>query len=163
MKKIPLTRGKFAIVDDNEYSELNQFKWYAWKNKKQWYARRNLLKHEGIGAVAMHRVIMKICDPKLQVDHRDHNGLNNQKRNLRVCNTSQNVANQLKSIKKGGSSKYKGVHLKKYPFCKRWIAQIWTGTTKVHLGSFKTQKDAAKCYNSAAIKYYGEFACLNNI
>lgn len=165
MKKIQLTQGKHTVVDEEDYDYLNSFKWYAWKNKKRWYARRNKNVINGVhGAEVMHRVIFGVTDPKTQVDHIDHDGLNNQKSNLRLCSNAQNTLNQLKSYKKGNTSKYKGVHLKVYKCgTKRWVSQIMINGEKVHLGCYASEIEAALAYNNSAKKHHGDFACLNSI
>ena len=92
---------------------------------------------------------------KLQVDHIDHNGLNNQKYNLRNCTFTQNRMNRIRN--KNNTSNYKGVtHDDGYIY-----AQINANGKHIRLGSFKTEKDAALAYDKAAQKYHGEFAYLN--
>lgn len=104
----------------------------------------------------MHRFILSILDNKeLQTDHKDGDGLNNQKYNLRVCNSFQNQANR--KLQKNNRTGFKGL-LKK---CNRWRALITTNRKRIYLGSFKTKQDAAKAYDKAAQKYFGEFARLN--
>jgi hypothetical protein len=166
MKKIPLTQGKYALVDDEDFEELSQFKWYAWKSKNRWYARRNYLVSEGgrqRGAGVMHRQLMQVQNPLVQVDHKDHNGLNNQKDNLRVCKNAENCRNKPKGKRKL-TCRYKGVHLKIYPNgTKRWIAQICVAKKKIHLACCKTQKEAAFKYNKGALKYHRDYASINKI
>jgi hypothetical protein len=99
---IPLTQGKFAIVDAEDFDRLKQYQWHACKCKSTFYACRA----EGGRTIRMHRQIM--CAPKgLLVDHIDHNGSNNRKSNLRLCTHAQNCYNQ--QVSSTGSSKYKGV------------------------------------------------------
>jgi hypothetical protein len=93
----------------------------------------------------------------LVCDHIDHNGLNNTKRNLRLCTKQQNAINQ--RPRKDGSSKYKGVCWHKRN--KKWQARIHHSGRYYHLGTFKSQRAAALAYDSAARKYHGDFACLN--
>lgn len=164
MKKMPLSQGKFALVDDEYYDDLNQFKWYAWATKRTWYAIRNLPKVNGIRkSEKMHRRIMGIKNPKVHLDHRDRNGLNNQKKNIRFCNSKQNGSNRSK-WKTKSTSNFKGVNAKKYyTGTVSWIAQICVARQKIHLGCFKTEKEAAIAYNNAAIKHNGEFAYLNKV
>ena len=150
MKEIKLTQGKVALVDDEDYEYLNQFKWSFYKSRKTYYANRiKTIKGKGYG-MTMHRVIMN-TPSNMEVDHIDHNGLNNQKHNLRNCTFTQNRKNKTAS----GKSKYLGVG-----FAGK---QIQAHILNLYLGSFKTEEDAARAYDNAARKYHGEFANLNII
>jgi len=106
----------------------------------------------------MHRLILNAPDG-MQVDHVNEIGLDNRKSNLRICNQSENQRNRSKQ--KNNTSGFKGVHW--HVVDKRWMATIKVDKKKIHLGSFRNPIDAAKVYNSAAIKYHGEFANLNEI
>jgi len=156
MKEIQLTQGFFVQVDDSDFNWLNQWKWHAVKNRNTFFARRNgSIKHnKSRGLVYMHRIIMD-APKNMQVDHIDHNGLNNQKSNLRICNNSQNHMNRTP----WGSSKYLGVHIK---LKGKYIqSQIKANGKTIHLGLFKTEEEAAMAYDRAAKFYFGEFANLN--
>jgi hypothetical protein len=159
MKKIKLTRGQFAIVDDGDFKELNKHKWYAEMHNNVFRARRTVIKESGNkGCIYLHSAIMK--PPKgMVVDHADHDTLNNQRNNLRICTNSQNNMNKLPTS--GHTSKYKGVWWHK--FHKKWRARIGINSKKIELGLFRKELDAAEAYNSAAIKLFGEFAYLNKI
>lgn len=167
MKQIPLTQGKFALVDDEDYEYLNQFKWYALRHGNTYYAIRNLQSVNGKRtSLKMHRVILGITDPKILIDHKNKNGCDNTRNNLREASHSQNMAN-VSYRKKDSSSSYLGVNLsgskykgKRYS---RWCAQITKDRVKYHLGHFLNEKEAAMAYNNAAIKLHGEFAKLNVI
>lgn len=158
MKEIPLTRGLFALVDDEDVEMLSQYKWQAGKSKhgNSWYAHTTEKKTNK--KIAMHRLIcgLKQYDG-IQVDHKDLNGLNNQKNNLRLCTDTQNKHNT--PSRKGASSKYKGV------FVTKRTKSIWAGIRKdgktVTIGHFKSEKEAAIAYDREAEKLYGEFAYLN--
>lgn len=155
MKLIPLTQGKFAQVDDEDYDYLMQWKWYAIPKRRTTYARSSeTLKSPSI---RMHRLIMK-PPPELQVDHIDGNGLNNQKSNLRWATHSQNQFNRKSRM---GSSRYKGVYF--HRIAKKWVAMISENAKRKWIGTFETEEAAAEAYNRAAIKYHGEFARLNVI
>ena len=157
MKYIPLTQGKFACVDDADYEWLNQYKWHAQKDGNTWYAVRHITKPDGKRqAVMMHRFILGLKPSEL-TDHRNHNGLHNWQDNLRICNHSQNKQNS--NPQKNGSSKYKGVYWKKS--IHKWGTQIMKKGKNYHLGYFTSEIEAAKAYDIAAVKYFGEFASIN--
>lgn len=168
MKLIGLTQGKFAMVDDEDFERLNQFKWYAHKgpHNNTYYAIRNIKTNnpkKRQKKIQMHRVVMNIVNTKLIIDHKDRNGLNCQKYNLRIATVSQNAMN--KQANKNSSSKYLGVSLKtdKRRNTTTWRAAVWANGKSVYEKCFKTETEAAKAYNKIAKKYHGEFANLNNI
>lgn len=174
MKTINLTQGQVALVDDEDYEYLNQWKWCAHKDGNTYYAERSQ-RHNGKDVFyKMHRVIMN-TEKGMVVDHKDHNGLNNQKDNLRNCTHSENSKNRLS--KTGSASKYLGVSLetknqiyisrvtglaKKYTNSYYTVAINIDGKLK-HIGTFKDEKKAALKYNEVALKHHGEFARLNVI
>jgi len=163
MKKIPLSQGKFALVDDEDFDYLNQWKWHAWRNKRAFYALSNIVSGRVRTAIKMHRLLAQVSDPLLQVDHIDGNGLNNQKSNLRVCLNIQNAMNRGKRKVKT-TSKYKGVNLKiRRSGTIVWVAQIQVDGRKMHIGCFETQESAALAYNEAAKEHFKEFAFLNKV
>jgi len=153
-KLIPLTQDKFAIVDADDYDRLNKYKWYASKKRRNYYAKRR----GPHGIVAMHRVILN-APRGLVVDHINHNGLDNRKENLRLCTVAQNCRNARPCNKPNQWSKYKGVTFHKRK--NRFMAAIRYNRKKYFLGYFKNETDAAKAYDKAAKKFFGEFAYLN--
>lgn len=157
MKQIPLTQGQFALVDDKDFEYLNQFKWQALKDKVTYYAVRSVTLNKKQYPVLMHRVILEIADPKMQGDHMDHNGLNNQRYNLRIVTRKQNIRNSTGNKK--SASIYKGVTYIKSS--KKWCAQISINGKNKHLGVFTDEIEAAKKYDEMARLHYGEFAYLN--
>jgi len=159
MKQIPLTQGKFALVDDEDFEYLNQFKWYAIKCDKTYYVCRKVYDKETKKGknLLMHRFVLGLTDPKIQGDHIDWNGLNNQRYNLRICSCAQNQRN--KKARKGGSSKYIGVHWHKGG--NKWQSRIKMDGNHISLGLFTDEIEAAKAYDKAAKFYHGEFASLN--
>ncbi len=106
----------------------------------------------------MHREILGLDHgDRRQVDHINGDGLDNRKENLRICDTSKNVINR--SIGKINTSGYKGVNWRKKS--KKWVARIGFNNKRIYLGDFNNKEDAARAYDTAALKYYGEFAKLN--
>jgi len=171
MKEIELTQGMVALVDDEDYDYLMQWKWYAVKCRHTCYAFRSIGDNKHRRRFPMHRAILN-TPIGMETDHIDHNGLNNQKENLRVCTKSQNQMNK----KPRGKSRFLGVNyyiqkakryskkedgIKVYVYPGRWMAHIQTDHEKITLGYFDIEEDAARAYDEAAIKYHGEFANLN--
>jgi len=155
MKEIKLTQGKVALVDDDDYEYLNQFKWTlkTWSKSNSLYAVRYKKINGEYRVIPMHRVIMN-TPIGLEVDHKDHNGLNNQKCNLRNCTHSDNIRNRRPS--KTGTSKYLGVSY----VTVRGNRYITAHCGKINLGYFDTEENAAKAYLDYADSVYGEF--INN-
>lgn len=152
MKLIPLTQGLFTQVDDADFNEQNQHKWYARKHGNTFYASRAYRADGKRTTLSMHHEIMQT--PKgMDTDHRDSNGLHNERENLRVCTKSQN------QINRGGHGKsaYHGVF-----YDRQYIrAAIIVEGRQKHLGMFPTEELAALAYDVAAAKQYGEYANLN--
>lgn len=152
---VPLTQGQFALVDEADFALVSSYSWRAVPraDRKGYYAVS--------GRVFMHRAIMGFSEPGFpyqQTDHRDGNGLNNRRFNLRPATPSQNQANSNKRI---GRSVFKGVYWRKDRG--KWKAQIRVKTKRRHLGHFVTERDAAQAYNEAALKFFGAFAKLNDL
>lgn len=105
----------------------------------------------------MHRLILGLTDPKIEVDHKDHNGLNNQRRNFRITKRIFNCRNRRKY--KAGTSIYKGVTINSGAF----VARITANQIVYNLGRFDNERDAAIAYNKGAITHHGEYAHLNKI
>lgn len=158
MKKIYLTQGKCAVVDDDDFDFLNKFKWHAFRHRKVFYAARTVnLSKTDKKRILMHRQITGLNDKVQQVDHINGDGLDNRKENLRIATNSQNQAN--KKVSKNNKTGLKGVspiYTKGY-FC-GYKAQISHQNKVIYLGCFPTPEDAHEVYKQAAKKYHGEFA-----
>ncbi len=100
-------------------------------------------------------------DFESEFDHIDRNIFNNQKNNLRKCTHQQNCLNRRKSISASSTSLYKGVDYREDK--EKWRARIKVNNRQLSLGHFDSEIKAAKAYNRAAIKYFGEFALVNVI
>lgn len=154
-RKIYLTGGKYALVDDSDYEWLSQWKWQY--SKRFGYAERTVHQNGKSRKKRMHQVIMGEPPEGMEIDHIDGNKLNNQRSNLRFVTRSQNNMNAKKRV--NTTSRYKGVHFERYTG--KWRAAIIVDGKKVSLGRFCSEIEAAKAYNEAAIKYFGDFARLN--
>ena len=159
MKEIQLTQGKVALVDDEDFEYLNQWKWYAHNHHGKFYATRSIRINGKKKTVRMHRVIVNNTNPKMHTDHQNGDSLDNRRMNLRICTASENCRNTKKYIH--NTSGYKGVTWNKA--VKKWVARIELNKKRNHLGYFIDIKDAAHAYNEAAIKFHGAFAKLNEI
>lgn len=155
---IGLTRGQVTLVDTEDFEYLNQFKWCAvWMpHTKSYYVDRHApTQPDGRRPhMLMHRVILGV-QKGVQVDHEDHDTLNNRRYSLRPASQSQNMRNSRRHMPGG----LKGVHWEDDR--KKWRACIHFDGKLRHLGGFDRQEDAIFAYQSAALKYYGEFAHLD--
>jgi len=141
-----------CLIDDEDFDLVNQYQWYI--HPRTGYARGRKKNPEcKYNFISMHRLIMGIWDKKIEIDHKNHNKLDNRKENLRTCNRSQNTSNRTGF----GASKYLGV----CQFRDRWKAGIGHDGKNEHIGIFENEIDAAKAYDEAAKKYHKEFANLN--
>jgi len=143
---------KIILIDDEDYNKIKNYKWGVSYNKKydNFYVRSKF--------IDIHRLIMN-CPSGMIVDHINHNGLDNRKENLRICNNKQNRINSLKH--KELTSKYKGVYFEKIK--RKYRADIRIDKKLKFIGLFKNEIDAAEAYNQAALKHFGQFANLNII
>lgn len=176
MKKIPLTRGRFAIVDDEDYPYLSRFHWHCSSEASgSERAERSIRIENKIVDILMESFLIEI-PKRYQVLHKDHNGLNNQKDNLLIGFIGQrNHLSKKMTSSKGRkyTSIYKGVCLDKKRKRKNcsccWRAYISLNTDvkelkkQIKIGYFKTEKEAGLAYNKKAKELYGEFAYQNKI
>lgn len=152
IRYIPLTKNRFAIVDEADYERLSRFKWcVSCTGRKKLYACRM----EGRRVVKMHREIMRPARG-LVVDHIDGNGLNNCRANLRVCTYSQNLCNRQKYR---GTTPYKGVFYRKDR--DKYYARISFAGRKHYLGLYDDPVEAARAYDRKARELHGPYARLN--
>lgn len=151
--EIPLTQGKVALVDDEDYPEVSRYRWYANRYGRRWYAVRNIGRYPHQQAVLLHRFLASPPEG-MQVDHKNGDGLDCRRENIRVCTPAENLRN--KGLKRTNTSGFKGVQK-----CgKRWKATIRAGRD-FNLGHFDDIIDAARAYDAAARVHHGEFAWLN--
>jgi hypothetical protein len=165
MKQIKLTQGQIAIVDDDKYEYLNQWRWHAQKHGRTYYAVRTQ-------SYYVNDIYTRICiqmhhevfGRKTYLDHIDGNGYNNQLNNLREAIQLENNRNMRKQ--ENCTSKYKGVSWHKRD--SKWSCRIAAGDLlpngyhkRIWLGYFKNEVEAAKAYDVAAVKYFGSFCKLN--
>ena len=153
MKKVKITQGYETLVSDCDFERVSEYKWGLARRGRQLYVAGRI---DGRKKVYLHRFITD-CPHGIEVDHRDFDGLNNTRENLRICSRSENARN----TRKRRRGQYKGVY--RHSKNRAWIAEICVQGKGTYLGSFKTEKQAALAYNDAARIAFGEFALLNPI
>lgn len=164
MKKIPLSRGKFALVDDADFEVLSKHSWYADLVRGKFYARRAIPLPGGKQKkINMHSVLCPVA-PGFCVDHENRDTLDNQRKNLRVATRRQNRMNCCRMAKKK-TSRFKGVFRSRdeiggcvYSY---WRASIGANNKNIYLGNFPSEEAAARAYDQAARKLHGAFASIN--
>lgn len=156
MREIPLTQGKVALVDDKDYQRLSVHSWHTWRSTSGVFYARRTTKNPSRVTILMHQEVIGKPEAGLEIDHKDRDGLNNQRSNLRFVTHSENMMGQ-KTIK--GTSRFKGVSWR--ASSNKWRALIRVGGRLNHLGYFTDEEDAARAYDAAALEHFGEFARLN--
>ena len=161
MKKIKLTKGYYAIIDDIDFELINKFKWHLYEHCNNKYAVAHDRSEQGKDkTIRMHRLILN-AEKGVVVDHVNHNGLDNRRINIRLCTQSQNAMNGNIRTSVNKSSKYKGVSWNEKR--KRFVSYIMLNYKRIYIGRYKNESDAAIAYNNKAIELFGEFAFLNTI
>lgn len=145
--EVELVKGGTALCDIADAELVRQYRWYLSTHKDRRYAL-TWLKGESI---SMHRLLLPGV---AEVDHRNGDGLDNRRNNLRACTRSQNMANA--SYRRGVSG-YRGVTR----YRRRWRAQITVNRKCHHVGTYDTPEEAARAYDARALEAFGEFASLN--
>ena len=153
MKEIQLTQGQVALVDDEDYERVNQFKWHARWNKhtKSFYAVRNVGKFPNQKVVYLARSIMNTPENML-CDHKNNNSLDNQKHNLRNVTISQNNMNA--RLRKDNKTGFKGICL----VHGKYLVQVWCNNKRIIQERFDNLEEAIAARDEAMNKYHGEFA-----
>jgi hypothetical protein len=157
-RRIPLTDGRFALVDDCDYEMLSAWTWGVYDHRRNsGYVRRSVRVRGHWVGILMHRQIM-LPDPGQEVDHINHDLLDNRRANLRLCTHQWNLQNRAKSPI-SGSSQYKGVRWENRHM--RWLASIGNNGKTIYVGEYRSERAAAHAYDAVARKLFGDFACLN--
>ena len=159
-RRIPVTGGRFAIVDNADYDELAIYNWYGVKNGRTFYAQRLVETNEIVrkrNIIGMHRQLFDVPAGKV-VDHINHNGLDNRRANLRIVTRAQNSWHNRK-YRGDFTSQYKGVSWENGRG--RWRAKIAYNRRNVFIGYFDDEVSAARAYDAKAKELFGEYAILN--
>ena len=159
MKKIKLGKSeKFALIDDEDFESVNLYNWRCQISKIRpvIYVRTNVKVNEKLVAVKLHNFLMNPPEGFV-VDHKDGDGLNNQRENLRICTDSRNKINV--GLRKDNTSGYKGVDFVKR--LNKYRSQIRINRKTKYIGIYQTAEEAARSYDETATKLFGEFAYLN--
>jgi hypothetical protein len=153
IKKIPLTQGQHAIIDVEDYNKIAPYNWYAAKQGNYFYAVTNQKQEDGKYKQArMHRIILNPPLDKV-VDHKNRNGLDNRKVNLRTCTVAENSRNR--KLHSGNTTGHRGIYWNSR--LNKWIAQIRKMDKLHHLGVFSQKKDAIKARVKAEERLFKDF------
>lgn len=152
--KVPLTRGRFALIDRSDYERIGRYPWHAYPDKATWYARRGFWESHGDHhqLVRMHQEVLEVFDRP--IDHKNRNGLDNRRRNIRVVTRGQNRQNS----RAYSSTGFKGVYRTPYG---HFVSQLRVGGQLHHFGTFQTAIEAARRYDEGALLLFGADAGRN--
>lgn len=158
-RRIRMAQPRYAKVDPADYKRLRKYEWFAMKGIYTFYIYRCVPggKVKKRKLISLHKEIIK-APAGMVIDHINHDGMDNRSANLRTATYSQNVCHR-KKHSDSKFSKYKGVYRKKKNH--KWEVRISFEKKQIHIGCFRNEIDAAKAYDEAAMKYHGQFACLN--
>jgi hypothetical protein len=161
MREIPLTRGMVALVDDEDFEAVSRHRWHAVLKRggRTWYAMTNVRKEDGRRTTIEMQAVVLGKDPGgRQIDHKNGNGLDNQRGNLRYATMSEQRRNS--AARMNNKTGFKGVTLSYRP-TGLYAAQLSTKEQRFTIGYFKTPEEAARAYDRKAREVYGEFARTN--
>lgn len=142
----------FALVDDKDFARVKPFRW---RRHSAGYAEARMPVNGRSQKVLLHRFVFNARKGTL-VDHRNRRPMDCRRRNLRYCSRVQNMRNSDK--KRNGTSRFRGVSW--HAEDKRWVSQIVVKGQHIFLGTFHDEREAARAYRRAVLKYHGRFACL---
>lgn len=155
--EIPLTKGKVALIDAADFDLVSRYKWRAFCSRGNWYAQTDLSRSGGRRkTVFMHRLLLGV-DGNYKVDHRDGDGLNNRRKNIRCATEAQNQMNRKARY---GASRFKGVSYNAHT--RMWLARIVYSQQTACLGHYVTDAMAGLAYDLAAERLFRTFANLNH-
>lgn len=160
-RRIKLTHGQFAVVDEDNFESINAHRWSARWNRGtcSYYAARSSPRKNGKQhTIFMHHAVL-MATPGEYVDHKNHDTLDNRRQNLRLCKQNQNCSNRRR--RSDNTSGLKGTTWRKDRNI--WQAQIMANGKQNHLGYYTSREDAGRAYDVAAIRLHGEFALTNRM
>jgi len=152
MREILLSQNKVTLVDDSDFYTLSQYNWCAYKDCRNFYVVGRLRIRGNRKMVKMHHIIMGYPAPGFVSDHRDGNGLNNQRYNLRFLTHRESCLNRKHTSR---ISKYPGVIWMEKN--KKWASQLWINKEHKYLGSYFTEEDAFNAYMAVVRKTNPQF------
>lgn len=153
--KIPLTQGLEAIIDEEDAERILPHRWHASKKRNTFYACRKVGPAGAQVTIYMHRFLLGVSEKNVLIDHKNGNGLDNRRENLRVATNAQNQRNR--TARKDSKSGVKGVYAsrsKKLP----WRAEITVDGKNIHLGNFSTIEEATEARATASFQYHGDYS-----
>lgn len=138
MRKVKLTQGKYALVDNRDFKRVSRWRWYANRYRGTFYAVRNIVEKGKAVTVLLHRFIVS-AGPKEMVDHVNHNGLDNRRLNLRLCSNAENLLNRRKANK---NNRLGVLGVRRERGSKTWVARIIIGRKEIRSSGHKTMRSA---------------------